>query len=65
VQEVACNLTSAAESDLRPPEGLPAPAAEGGAAASLLGRPVWFYLIFVAWALAATEWYLYQRRWIS
>src|SRR5262249_47296143 len=45
VQEIACNLASAAESDLRPPEGLPAPAAEGGIAAGLLGRPVWFYLL--------------------
>jgi hypothetical protein len=65
VQEIACNLASAAESDLRSPEGLPAPAVEGGAVASLFGRPVWFYLIALAWALAAAEWYLYQRRWIS
>ncbi|HEY1380544.1 MAG TPA: BatA and WFA domain-containing protein [Gemmataceae bacterium] len=65
VQEIACNLANAAESDLRPPEGLPAPAEAGGAAAGLLGRPVWYYLVALAWVLAATEWYLYQRRWIS
>jgi hypothetical protein len=31
----------------------------------MLVRPVWFYLIALAWLLAAVEWYLYQRRWIS
>jgi hypothetical protein len=65
VQEIACNLASAAESDLRPPEGLPAPTTEGSSVAGLLSRPLWFYLIALAWALAAAEWYLYQRRWIS
>ena len=29
------------------------------------GRPVWWYLVAAAFALAALEWYLYQRRWIS
>jgi von Willebrand factor type A domain/Aerotolerance regulator N-terminal len=66
IREIACNLASAAESDLRPPSDLPAPAvAEFGVASGLLGRPIWFYLIFLAWALAALEWFLYQRRWIS
>jgi hypothetical protein len=38
---------------------------QAGFAAALTGRPVWFYLLFVAFLLAAAEWYLYQRRWIS
>ena len=65
VQEIACNLASRAESDIRPPENLPQSAAESSVVTGLLGRPVWFYLIALAWVLAATEWYLYQRRWIS
>jgi hypothetical protein len=65
VQEIACNLASRAESDLRPPEGLAAAGAESAAAAGFAGRPVWFYLLAAAWLLAAVEWYLYQRRWIS
>lgn len=67
VEEFAVNLMSKAESDLRPPEGLEvsATAAEAGLAGSLLGGPAWWYLTAVAWCLAAGEWYLYQRRWIS
>ncbi len=67
VAEFAVNLMSKAESDLRPPEGLPAvpTAAEAGLVGGFFGRPVWWYLAGLAWALAAAEWYLYQRRWIS
>jgi hypothetical protein len=56
-----------AESDLRPPEGLVAAASadEAGLVSGFLGRPAWWYLAGLAWALAAAEWYLYQRRWIS
>ena len=36
-----------------------------GMTSGLLGRPIWFYLVFLAWGLAAVEWFLYQRRWIS
>jgi hypothetical protein len=55
-----------AESDLRPPEGLTeATAVEAGLSGGFLGRPAWWYLIGLAWLLAAMEWYLYQRRWIS
>ena len=63
--ELACNLSSRAESDLRVPEKLLAAQPEATAAASWFARPIWFYLVGLAWALAATEWFLYQRRWIS
>jgi hypothetical protein len=67
VAEFAVNLMNKAESDLRPPEGLSAAptAAQAGLVSGFFGRPVWWYLTGLAWALAATEWYLYQRRWIS
>jgi hypothetical protein len=61
--EVACNLSSRAESDLRAPEALASrPVGRGGGWG---GRPIWYYLIATAWLLAALEWFLYQRRWIS
>jgi hypothetical protein len=67
VAEFAVNLMSKAESDLRPPEGLSSTptAAEAGLVGGFLGRPMWWYLTGLAWALVAVEWYLYQRRWIS
>ncbi|HEV3164953.1 MAG TPA: BatA and WFA domain-containing protein [Isosphaeraceae bacterium] len=61
--EVACNLASKPESDLRPPEGLPVKPLR--LASGYGGRPIWFYLIVLAWGLVGLEWYLYQRRWIS
>jgi hypothetical protein len=63
--EAACNLASSQESDLRPPESLLASSLPTMAVAGLFTRPIWFYLIALAWLLAAVEWYLYQRRWIS
>jgi hypothetical protein len=67
IAQFAVNLMSKAESDLRPPEGLhtAATAAEAGLVGGFFGRPIWWYLAGLAWALAAVEWYLYQRRWIS
>ena len=67
IDEYAVNLMSKAESDLRPPEGVVSSAsvADAGLVSGFLGRPVWWYLIGLAVALAAVEWYLYQRRWIS
>ena len=61
--EIACNLASAQESDIRPAAGLETTAARAGL--DLGGHPVWFYLIATAWGLATLEWFLYQRRWIS
>ncbi len=63
--QYAVNLMNAAESDLRAPEDYPSSAHAAGLVAGFLGRPVWYYLIAFAWAMAALEWYLYQRRWIS
>jgi len=62
---LACNLASRSESELRVPEKLLAATSTRAVASSWLSRPVWFYLVALAWALAATEWFLYQRRWIS
>lgn len=65
VLELACNLASRGESDLRPPEVTAAPQASVPSAAGFLNRPIWYYLLVLAWVLAVGEWYLYQRRWIS
>jgi hypothetical protein len=67
IAEFAANLMNKAESDLRPPEGLDssATAAEAGLSGGFFGGPAWWYLTALAWCLAASEWYLYQRRWIS
>ena len=60
--EVACNLASRPESDLRSP--LKA-TARASLASGFGGWPIWVILCAAALALAALEWYLYQRRWIS
>jgi hypothetical protein len=64
VHEIACNLASRSESDLRPPVELQAKA-EARLTTGFGTRPIAWYLIAAAWLLVATEWYLYQRRWIS
>jgi hypothetical protein len=61
--EVACNLADRRESDLRPPKDWKSTST--AALAGFGGRPLWYLLIIAAWVLAGTEWYLYQRRWIS
>ena len=61
--ELACNLTSASESNLRGELGRASPIESG--VLGVFGRPIWFYLIAAALALTALEWFLYQRRWIS
>lgn len=61
--QYACNLASAAESDLRATPDL---TAEQAAYAGVWGgRPIWFYLIVLGLLLSAIEWCMYQRRWIS
>jgi hypothetical protein len=65
VQEIACNLTNPAESDLRPPELPGTLTAEAAAPSGLAGHPLWFYLLAAGFVLVTAEWYLYQRRWIS
>lgn len=60
--EVACNLASRSESDLR--SSLPA-MDSASLAGGFGGWPIWVVLCALALALAGLEWYLYQRRWIS
>ncbi len=61
--EIACNLASARETDLRPAPGLKS--VPSVAMAGFGGWPIWFVLIVVAWLIATGEWVCYQRRWIS
>jgi hypothetical protein len=64
MREIACNLANRQESDLRPPELLVAEAGDSSVG-GVFGSPIWYYLLTGAWLLAAAEWFLYQRRWIS
>lgn len=59
---IACNLFSAAESNLRLATEVPTQTAEVG---SLFSRPIWHYLALLALLLTVSEWYLHQRRWIE
>lgn len=63
--ELACNLASAAESDLRSPEVETEAAPVLASARSWLTRPVWFYLVLAAGALTTMEWAMYQRRYVT
>lgn len=68
VEEVAANLASREESDLRVPNGLAAAAPATHLAAGLggwLSRPIWLWAAAIALVLFALEWFLYQRRWIG
>ncbi len=60
VHYLACNLSSREESDLRPRTQLPT--TDEFWLLSLGGRSIWFYCVLMALALAAVEWWLYQRR---
>ncbi len=62
ILEVASNLASREETDLRSPlPTSPRAALAGGFG----GWPIWVTLSALALGLAGLEWYLYQRRWIS
>lgn len=61
--EVACNLASRTESDLRTP--LEASATMDSLVGGFGGWPIWVLLSALALGLVALEWSLYQRRWIS
>lgn len=63
--EVACNLANRTESDIRPPQVLLDKASNDPALRGAGMRPIWYYLLVLAWILAGLEWVLYQRRWIS
>jgi hypothetical protein len=63
--EIACNLANRSETDLRPSDAVLALVHPEATRAGLMTRPIWYYLVALAWLLAGLEWYLYQRRWIS
>jgi hypothetical protein len=63
--ELACNLASREESDLRVPQAWSQQTIAVTAATNWFVRPIWFYLVSLAWVAAVGEWFLYQRRWIS
>ena len=59
--EVACNLASASESDIR----VQLPTNPPVTTAGLPGWPLWCYLTLIGLVLTVIEWFLYQRRWIG
>ena len=63
--EVAVNLASERETDLRPLQQLVDSPQTKITSAGWFSRPLWFYLIIVACVLTSLEWFLYQRRFIS
>jgi hypothetical protein len=64
--EIACNLASATESDVRPPEELLTNSTTTSPVLAGLGsRPVWFWLLLTGLVLTTLEWVMYQRRVIS
>jgi hypothetical protein len=63
--ELAVNLASEREADLRTPPQWADHRPSSLLAAGWLGRPLWFYLVLAACLLTTFEWFLYQRRWIT
>ena len=63
--EVAVNLASERETDLRPLKELLDSPESKTIMAGWFGKPLWFYLIILACVLTSVEWFLYQRRFIS
>jgi len=63
VVQIACNLSNSTESDIRVTQE--SESQETSVGGGLGGRPIWFYLLIIGTVLTATEWFLYQRRWIS
>ena len=59
--QFACNLSNAQESDVRA-KSFEHQQTQAGVFG---GRPIWFYLVVIGLLLTGTEWFLYQRRWIS
>ena len=63
--EVAVNLASDRESDLRPLKELIESRKTHSPTAGWFSRPFWYYLVLLACILTTLEWILYQRRLIS
>ena len=65
IARLACNLSDRNESNLRSaPEALYRDHTQNIERAAA-GRPIWFWLIVIAVLFTATEWFLYQRRWVD
>jgi len=62
LRTIAVNVSNLRESDLRPSDELKAAATSQTTVAVGLSRPLWFYLVLLACALAVVEWILYNRR---
>ena len=65
LSEVAVNLASARETDLRPLQELVESPQTLLTTAGWFSRPFWYYLVLLACVLTTVEWFLYQRRLIS
>jgi hypothetical protein len=60
--QIACNLLSTAESNLR---ASAVPAQSEMETGTLFVRPIWHSLALLALLFTAAEWFLYQRRWVE
>ena len=65
VAEIAVNLASERETDLRPLKELLDSPQSKIMVAGWLSKPIWFYLVILACVLTCVEWFLYHRRFIS
>jgi len=63
--EVPCNLVDSEESNIQIDEDFAKSNDARVMTAGMAGKPIWFYLLAIACVLAAAEWWLYHRRWIS
>ena len=63
--ELACNVASRAEADLRPPPTADQHLLDPASSSGWTVHPAWFWLIAGAWLLTTCEWILYQRRIVS
>lgn len=62
---VAVNVAASSETDLRPRQASEKSPKSPPRAAAMSGRPPWFWLCLAAVLLLTSEWFLYQRRWIT
>jgi hypothetical protein len=65
VAEFAVNISNQRETDLMPPATMLDKGNQVAALAGWFAKPVWYYLIGLVSVLFLTEWFLYQRRFIS
>ncbi len=65
VSNIAVNIASERETDLRPTEAMLERSNESTSLSGWFGKPVWYYLIAAAAVLFVAEWLLHQRRVLS